>query len=173
MQLRITALPYIMDEFDRDHDIFQIVGQPVWDDDPTYYEYTSVMAYRSHGPTFPVHPGNSIIYEHVVGTRKTYGGKIAVCIGNMNAEPYLTVEALGNDVRLAVAAGAHSVRLFQGASWIYGFGGPAYGFSGLESLLLELRNGGEAIWYPDMEWERFVFSQIKRDAILDLSKPWL
>jgi hypothetical protein len=156
-------------------------GIPAWDSKEAY-EYISMMSYR--GCEWGGDPGSSTwIYEHVKASAKTQTGKIAICLGCINYNPYPTIASVVNDVHLALSAGAHSVRLFQGASWIYGvspdpiknvWGNIAHGLNnteteGLLQLLKACRQGGNVAYTPGIEIDVNIFFNILIDIILDLS----
>lgn len=179
--VRTTTHTIIWDEFDGDGDLQMFSGIPAWDSKEAY-EYISMMSYR--GCEWGGDPSSSTwIYEHVKSSAKTQSGKIAICLGCINYNPYPNITSVVNDVHLALSAGVNSIRLFQGASWVYGvspdpiknvWGNIAHGLNsteneGLLQLLKACRQPGQVTYYPSIDIDLIIFSNILIDILLDLA----
>ncbi|MHA1846020.1 MAG: hypothetical protein ACTSXU_00095 [Promethearchaeota archaeon] len=179
--VRMTTHTIIWDVFDGDGDEQMIDGIPAWDTSDAY-EYISMMSYR--GCEYGGNSDPAWIYEHVRASSVTQKKKIAICLGCLNYNPYGTIESVVNDVYLALAAGADSIRLFQGNSWVEGvgkneatgvLGNPAHGLNGTDGLLQLLKackQGGNVTYYPKTSIEWDLFWNILSDVKLDLAKPF-
>jgi hypothetical protein len=133
------------------------------------YDYISMMIYRGcewGGNTTPEY-----VYTGVKALKATQvpGGDVGVCLGCINYLPYPTIASVQNDVRLALAAGATSVRLFQGQSWTDGGVFPGYGFGGLRDLLLAVRQGGSAQYVSNSSYEVGSALNIIQDVFYDFA----
>jgi hypothetical protein len=183
--MRTTTHTIIHDLFDGDSDIQKNDGLPVWDAGDAF-EYISMMAYLGcewGGTTTP-----DLVYENVRLSAISQPGQIAICIGCINYTPYPTIEPIVRDVRLSLAAGCHSVRLFQANSWISGvgvwnsssgnmvYGGPAHGVdgeTGLRQLLQACRESGTVTYTPTRSYRAGMFASIFQDIVWDFGKPYL
>ncbi len=163
---RATTNPMPEDLLDGDSDMQKWNGMPSFDI-RDQYEYISMMIYRGcewGGARTPEY-----VYQSVRSLHNTQPGQTAVCIGCINFAPYPTIASVQNDVRLALAAGADSIRIFQGQSWVDGAYGPANGITGLRDLLLAVRHGGSAQFTPDPSYELLFALNIIVDAFYDLT----
>ncbi len=178
---RATTSPIIWDVFDGDGQLQMLSGIPAWDSSDAY-EYISMMSYRGCG--WGGNTSASWIYEHVRASRLTQPGKVAICLGCLNYNPYGKIASVVNDVRLALAAGANAVRLFQGWSWVAGvspnpdqgvLGNPANGYNGTTGLLQLLqacRSGGTVTYKPEAAIYIDIFVNILVDVAMDLVNPF-
>ncbi|MHA1340146.1 MAG: hypothetical protein ACTSRZ_10340 [Promethearchaeota archaeon] len=178
-EIRTTTHTIIWDVFDRDDDLQMSLGIPAWSSKDAY-EYISMMSYR--GCEWGGNSSSTWVYEHVHASDMTQQGKIAICLGCINYNPYPDIESVVHDVRLALAAGADAVRLFQGVSWVYGVGADpskeitgniAHGFNsteteGLLQMLEECRKGGIVKYRPEFDIDLTIIGYILADIVLDL-----
>jgi len=181
--MRTTTHTIIWDVFDGDADIQKKSALPVWDA-ANAYSYISMMAYRGceWGGT-PAPP--PLVYESVRASSISQDPPIAICLGCINYTPYPSIEDVVDDVYLALAAGANSIRLFQANSWIDGvgewegsggmvYGGIAHGVDnmttgGLRQLLLECRSPGEVRYSPGGSTRKSALYSIVEDISLDFA----
>lgn len=184
--VRATTVPDIVwDTFTGDDTLQENWGLPAWDADG--YQYVSMMLYR--GCDGPGNNSNSFIFDCVRASAvAAFPGRAAACLGCINYGPYPDIPSVVNDVHLALAAGAWSVRLFQGCSWVFGTGGtPGYqnldGYknpphylnntstSGLYQLLQACRQGGNVTYYPDQSMRLTEFTSILEDVFSEFTIP--
>ncbi|MHA1733345.1 MAG: hypothetical protein ACTSU5_15470 [Promethearchaeota archaeon] len=160
------AIPF--DLLDGDSDLQMYGGLPAYDllGD---YQYISMMVYR--GCEGGGNASREYLYQNVRTLDAAIPGYVAVCMGCINYAPYRTAGDVVNDVRLALAAGANSVRVFQGQSWVAGHGSvPGHGFEGLRELLLEARKGGTASYTTNFEFETWYSWNAVGDVVADFAR---
>lgn len=177
IEVRTTTHTIIWDVLDGDSDIQQQNGIPAWASKDAY-EYISMMAYRGcEWGGFPTDP--SYIYKTVKTSADTQDPPIAICLGCINYNPYPNIQSVVSDVHLALGAGADSVRLFQGASWVYGvaeneekdvWGNIAHGLNntetqGLLQLLQACRQGGTFTYEPTIWMEHSAIGSVILDIL--------
>ena len=179
--VRATTIPdLIWDMFDGDDTLQENWGLPAWDGGG--YQYVSMMVYR--GCDGPGNNSNTFIYDCVrASAMAAFPGRAAACLGCINYEPYPDVASVVTDVHLALAAGAWSVRLFQGCSWVFGTGettgnpddkawtNPPHYLSGLNQLLQACRQGGNVTYYPRQAMKLAAFTSILLDVFGDFTIP--
>ncbi len=164
--VRGTLMPLAFDLLDGDADFQLSQGLPGYEI-LEEYEYISQMIYR--GCEWGGATTNEYVYQSVKAMSLALSPHhVAVCIGCINYLPYPDVESVTNDIYLALAAGAHSVRLFQGHSWVAGGTYPGHGYDGLEELLSAARSGGTGSYTRNYPYELSVLGQIYLDISLDL-----
>ncbi|MHA1872166.1 MAG: hypothetical protein ACTSU2_13875 [Promethearchaeota archaeon] len=180
-----TTFTLIQDVFDGDPDLQQFYGLPVWDAGDAF-TYISMMAYRGCEWGGEPQP-SSMIYEFVHMSAISQPGTIAVCLGCINYTPYPEIKDVKQDVLLALAAGANTVRLFQANSWINGvgtwqnsngnwiYGGIAHGVDnsttgGLKQLLEACRTGGSVEFTPNRNIRYSILNSILKDLTYNLMK---
>src|SRR5271157_104975 len=155
-------------------------GLPAWD--AGGYQYVSMMLYR--GCDGPGNNSNTFIYDCVrASAMAAFPGRAAACLGCINYEPYPDISSVVNDVHLTLAAGAWSVRLFQGCSWVFGTGGapghvndngymnPPHHLSGLIQLFQACRQGGNVTYYPSQSMKLTAFTSILEDIFSEFTVP--
>jgi hypothetical protein len=174
-----THAGMVYDMFDGDDSIQRNWRLPVWTTGE--YEYVSQMLYR--GCDGPGNRSSAFIYEGVRASALAVPGKTAVCLGCINYEPYPDIPSVVADVHLALAAGADSVRLFQGCSWVFGTGeapgvpdgvawtNPPHYLSGLDALLAACRQGGNVTYYPEQNDRNEMIVSILLDVFQDFVFP--
>nr|MDO8113523.1 hypothetical protein [Candidatus Sigynarchaeota archaeon] len=174
-----THASLVYDMFDGDDSLQRNWRLPVWTTGE--YEYVSQMLYR--GCDGPGNRSSAFIYEEVRASALTVPGPTAVCLGCINYEPYPDSQSVADDVRLALAAGADSIRLFQGLSWVFGTGeapgtpdslawtNPPHYLAGLEELLVQCREGGSITFYPERSDKIDMIVNILVDVFADFVFP--
>ncbi|MHA1999990.1 MAG: hypothetical protein ACTSU9_17915 [Promethearchaeota archaeon] len=180
-QMVTTTHTIIEDIFDGDADMQKREGLPVWD--AGAFDFISMMIYRGcEGGGTP--PTRDYIYDYVSMSARSQPGTVAACLGCLNYTPYPNITSVVDDVRLALAAGATMIRLFQANSWIDGvgtyqasngnwiYGGPAHGASGLRDLLEECRLGGSTSYTPTVARRENLLANTFVDTLLDLRNPF-
>ncbi len=174
-----THAGLVWDMFDGDDTLQRNWRLPVWVNDD--YQYVSQMLYR--GCDGPGNATSAFIYEGVRAAAAVQPEKVAVCLGCINYEPYPDTPSVVSDVHLALAAGARSIRLFQGCSWVFGTGqapgtddgipytNPPHYLSGLEELLVASRQGGTVTFHPEARLHLQMFVDILIDVFGDFTIP--
>ncbi len=133
----------------------------------TGYEYLSGMYYRSCEWGNNDEPYKVYQAVRIMDAVSPYE-KTAVCIGCIAYPAYETDLSVANDVWVSVGAGADSVRLFLGDSWVYSAPTEAEGIDDLRSMLELCREGGIGITNYDSQWENGILGIIIDDIIADL-----
>lgn len=169
------------DALDGDHDLLLLLGQfaYVFDDliQSGAIEYVSTMAYTNGWGD--VHPddafGRQGVYESARQLRSLHPDEVGVCIGNINGNGLNTIEQVVNEYYLAIAGGATSVRLFNGASWVNGWNytvvGPEWGANGTRALFDACRAGGTGRFTENLARSLWQFEhELVFDLVLNLAK---
>jgi len=141
-------------------------------------QYVSTMAYTNHwGDISPYNmSGDEAIYDNARMLRRLNPGACAVDIGNINGAGETNIEEVVNQVYLAIAGGATSVRLFNGASWVlgwdaYGNHGPYWGYNGTLALFQSIRQGGIGAFTENTSSNYGTVDGVLLDTMLNFLKP--
>ncbi|MHA1792237.1 MAG: hypothetical protein ACTSVI_06295 [Promethearchaeota archaeon] len=130
------------------------------------YEYLSAMVYRSCEGG-----GNRSSYQVYNGVKMLRAvspyEKTAVCIGCIAYPAYKTSQDVANDVWLSVGAGADSVRIFLGDSWVYSAANESVGLNNLRTMLELCRGGGTGSAIRDPSIDASMFSSVFTDVFGD------
>ena len=162
---RGTIQPAVWDNLDGDYNDYKKNNMQSYEIEG--YEYLSAMYYRS------CEWGNDdstyIVYQstRIMDSTTPYE-KTAVCIGCINYCAYETDAEVANDVWMSVGAGADSVRLFLGDSWVYSAPTEAEGLTNLRSMLELCRAGGTGYTEYSAQWESEIMNTILLDVLGDL-----
>jgi len=139
-------------------------------------EYVSTMAYTNHWGDIhsdQMH-GRQLVYENARMLRRIHPDKVGICIGNINGNGLTTIQEVVNEYHLAIAGGATSVRLFNGASWVNGWNyavvGPEWGIAGTEALFEACRQGGKGTFTEYANWSFNPLSGLLFDVGLNVQK---
>jgi hypothetical protein len=162
-----------LDALDGDHDIQLFGGQIgyVFEDliENETIEYVSSMSYTNRwGDAHPdIIMGRERVYENARIARSIHPNNTGICIGNINGNGLTTIEEVVGEYRLAVAGGATSVRLFNGASWVLGWDykvkGPEWGVNGTRALFEQCRKGGTAQFTENKNATYYQFGYLNAD----------
>lgn len=170
-----THWQIVYDIFDDDDNLQRNWRLPVWA--AGSYQYVSTMSYR--GCDGPGDGPSAMIYEGIRAAANKNPGNVAVCLGCINYEPYPDIPSVIADVHLSLAAGATSIRLFQGLSWVDGTGekagepdnlkwtNPPHNIDGLDALLEACRKGGVVTYHPDSRLKYEIFLNLLMDVFSD------
>ncbi len=139
-------------------------------------EYVSTMAYTNHWGDIPPAQlsGFESVYRNARQLRHLMLDAVGLDIGNINGAGMNTTGPVVEQVNLAIAAGATSVRLFNGASWVNGWDyvwdGPEWGESGTRALFTAIRQGGTARFTENAGLNAGDFQNVFLDCVLNLMK---
>nr|MDO8110649.1 hypothetical protein [Candidatus Sigynarchaeota archaeon] len=139
-------------------------------------EYVSTMSYTNHWGDIPPEQlaGHQAVYENARMLRRLHPNHVGICLGNINGAGLTTIEAVVNEVNLAIAGGVTCVRLFNGASWVNGWSyvveGPVWGFNGTRALFTACRQGGIGRFTEYAKPNADRFSSVLLDVGLNLFK---
>ncbi len=139
-------------------------------------DYVSTMAYTNHWGDIPPEQMNGYesVYDNARMLRQLMPDRVGLDIGNINGAGMNTIESVVNQVNLAIAGGATSVRLFNGASWVNGWSyveiGPEWGDSGTRALFTAIRQGGTASFTENAGINTGSFQGLFLDCLLNLIK---
>ncbi|MHA1996838.1 MAG: hypothetical protein ACTSU9_01900 [Promethearchaeota archaeon] len=132
------------------------------------YEYLSGMYYRSC--EWGNNDSSYLVYKNVrIMHAVSPYEKTAVCIGCIGYPSYVTAQDVANDVWLSIGAGADSVRLFLGDSWVYSFSpNETAGLQNLRTMLELCRAGGTGVTSYHPSWDLDIFKTVFADVFEDL-----
>ena len=139
-------------------------------------EYVSTMAYTNHwGDISPENmSGYESVYDNARQLRRLMPDHVAVDIGNINGAGETKIDEVVNQVNLAIAGGATSVRLFNGASWVNGWNyvenGPEWGYNGTRALFTAIRQGGIARFTENTSINTGSFQGLFLDCVVNIMK---
>ena len=139
-------------------------------------QYISCMQYANRWGD--VNPDQLIGLERVYDTadqeREVDPNLVGIDIGNINGNGKTTIAEVINQYYLAIAGGATSVRLFNGASWVDGWNytvvGPTWGINGTRALFEACRQGGIGTFTENQDWNTMEFGNVEAEIGLNLLK---
>ncbi|MBN2154182.1 MAG: hypothetical protein JW839_22195 [Candidatus Lokiarchaeota archaeon] len=168
------------DVFDGDADITLLGGFASYDlvdlIESGSIEYVSTMAYTNHWGDIPPEQlsGFESVYRHARQLRHVMPNAVGIDIGNINGAGMNSTRPVVEQVNLAIAGGATSVRLFNGASWVNGWdyvwNGPEWGENGTRDLFTAIRQGGVARYTENAVLNHGDFQNVFLDCVLNLMK---
>nr|MDO8115007.1 hypothetical protein [Candidatus Sigynarchaeota archaeon] len=139
-------------------------------------DYVSTMAYTNHWGDIPPEEmgGYESVYENARMQRHLHPNHVGIDIGNINGAGETTIESVVDQVNLAIAGGATSVRLFNGASWVNGWSyvveGPEWGYDGTRALFAAIRQGGTTRYTENTTYHVNTFQPLFLDCVLNIMK---
>ncbi|NMC03740.1 MAG: hypothetical protein GYA24_00945 [Candidatus Lokiarchaeota archaeon] len=168
------------DVFDGDADVSILAGLANYDladlIENGSIEYISTMAYTNHWGDIPPDQlgGFESVFRNARQLRRLMPNAVGLDIGNINGAGMNSTGPIVEQVNLAIAGGATSVRLFNGASWVngwdYTWDGPEWGENGTRALFTAIRQGGTARFTENPGINAGDFMNVFLDCLLNIMK---